>query len=1741
MKQTHLTRFLLFTFSMGLAMLMFGGVLGIMIPSATAHYLSPAANSCFVSVGNSGTTDYQSVDGSALQTAVNNALASTTLLVAGNCTGVQTINGETQTVYINNRDVTIIGGYANGNWGASPDPIANETVLDAGGGGRVFFITNNANVNLAYLTIRNGDAGSDFGGGLVTQSGATVSIEYSRIENNQADIGGGIFNYEPISINNSQLNNNRARAGGAIYNVDTITITNSSLFSNTATTNDGGAVFVNALAIIANSTFSYNQANNGEGGAISSDSTSPAIIEYITLSHNSASNGGGALHGNRNITLANSIIANTINGRDCTDDINNRLVDGGYNLIEDGSCLSASSSQSGDPNLADLADNGGPTLTQAILADSPARNGIPYGVAGCDSMAITDQRGVNRFGDAGCDIGAYEYVNSAPIGVNDAYTLNRDSTFTVPSMGVLANDSDADNDWLYASLITATNQGSLTLKHDGSFIYTTTDYLGSDSFSYMVADGALSPVAHWTFNEGSGNSTLDASGNGLNGILIDNASFRSSTLPSGQMFANASALNLDGNGDRVNIPDSSLINLDAHNQRTVSAWFQADNVNINSRKQVIWEEGGQITGMTIYLYDGSLYGGAWAEPNNWTGSWLSSNQISSGQWHHVALVLDSDSTTGPTANSFFLYLDGVLVDMGSAAQLGSHSGNIGIGDVNQDISFHDTGDYAGSGGHGFAGQIDDLRVMNLAANVNDVNTLMVAWPGLADIATVSLTVTPIVYSLNAVNDMFTTTEDIVLDVPTVGVLANDSSDGGDPLYAALSGGPANGAVMMAMDGAFVYTPTLHFNGVDLFSYTLRGAPPAVAYWPFDEGSGTSTADASNYSLNHPGTLSGASFTTNVPFDITFVNPSALNFDGVDDVMMVSNSTDINTGSHRQRTISLWFRVEDVTINTRKQILWEQGGTGNGINLYVYDGAVYGGAWANTYSWAGSWISSTQISSGQWHHVVLVLDSESTTPTADGIQLYLDGQWQATDAATIIPSHSANIGVGNVRDATVFHNESVSGNGGHGLAGQLDDIRIMNVALTTADIATLRAYPASQTETATVTLNVTSVPDPPTGENDSYQTVINRPMVIASPGVLGNDTEPDGDNMTVVVAEPPVNGDVLLQSDGAFVYTPTLDFVGTDSFTYTVTDDSAAVLSATAAVHITIYPAVIDLSDSCGTGEDVVTAVAEAVAIPLTTTISLAPNCSYTLTAVYATDPDGYGPIGLPIITNTLIISGNGATIIRDETAEPFRFFYVADSGHLILHQTVLDNGYARGGDGAKYTDAGGGGGGAAGMGGAIFNKGELTIDQSSLLNNQARGGDGASSSLGNSGGAGGGGGGMGGDGVGRNGGGLYGGAAAQPTGQAGGEGGGGGGTLYSGQNGGAGGFGGGGGAGGGNSGSATGRRGGDGGFGGGGGGAGDKPTGSVSAIGGSAGFAGGRGGNGGIGNAGSGGGGGGLGGAIFNYGGTVTLQNSSFISNTAQGGVRGSGNGGSLGQGLGYGGALFNYSGTMNLRYSTVATNSATSDGSGIYNYIGATLSLSATIIADSMNTDCVNNGGNINVSNSLIETHTDCGAPLMADPQFGPLGRYGGTPTLFVPFGSPVQDVISLGVDGCGTAVGIDQRGLARPQIGGCDIGAFEVSGLPAVTPTLSISNIANVTARLDWSVAVANCSYDVYRSDTPYGNYTVLTDGLMGDGYDDNGAIGNTAVNYFYYVEAVNCPDSSRATSNRVGEFDVVIVGGS
>ncbi len=117
----------------------------------------------------------------------------------------------------------------------------------------------------------------------------------------------------------------------------------------------------------------------------------------------------------------------------------------------------------------------------------------------------------------------------------------------------------------------------------------------------------------------------------------------------------------------------------------------------------------------------------------------------------------------------------------------------------------------------------------------------------------------------------------------------------------------------------------------------------------------------------------------------------------------------------------------------------------------------------------------------------------------------------------------------------------------------------------SDSFTYSVSDSAESATATVSISINPVNDAPVANNDSVVTDEDSPF---SGDVSTNDSDIDGDSLTYALGTGPANGSITFNSDGTFTYDPALNFNGSDSFTYSVSDGAE---SATATVSITVNP------------------------------------------------------------------------------------------------------------------------------------------------------------------------------------------------------------------------------------------------------------------------------------------------------------------------------------------------------------------------------------------------------------------------------------------------------------------------------------------------------------------------------------------------------------------------------------------
>jgi uncharacterized repeat protein (TIGR03803 family)/VCBS repeat-containing protein len=104
-------------------------------------------------------------------------------------------------------------------------------------------------------------------------------------------------------------------------------------------------------------------------------------------------------------------------------------------------------------------------------------------------------------------------------------------------------------------------------------------------------------------------------------------------------------------------------------------------------------------------------------------------------------------------------------------------------------------------------------------------------------------------------------------------------------------------------------------------------------------------------------------------------------------------------------------------------------------------------------------------------------------------------------------------------------------------------------------------------TATISITISPVNDLPNAVDDTFSTNEDAPLAVAAPGILSNDTDLEGNNLSALGVAAPAHGTLSLATNGSFTYTPAPDYSGADAFTYRANDGTAS--SEIATVRITV--------------------------------------------------------------------------------------------------------------------------------------------------------------------------------------------------------------------------------------------------------------------------------------------------------------------------------------------------------------------------------------------------------------------------------------------------------------------------------------------------------------------------------------------------------------------------------------------
>lgn len=369
-----------------------------------------------------------------------------------------------------------------------------------------------------------------------------------------------------------------------------------------------------------------------------------------------------------------------------------------------------------------------------------------------------------------------EAVNDAPIGMNDQYATDEDVQLTIGiDAGVLANDSDVDNDLLQAKLAVGPEHGTLELNVNGSFTYTPDEnYHGTDAFIYQIDDG--SALSQLIVVELLVNSVNDAPVARNDEYVTDEDQALVIAAATGVLLNDS-----DVDGDAL--------------QATLGV--------------------GPEHGTLLFNPDGSF---TYTPDENYHGLDAFTYQVSDGTDSSdlaVVEILVNPVNDAPVSQNdeYVTDEDQQLVISTAAGVLANDSDvdgdtlqvTLDVGPEHGNLVFNPDGSFTYTPDENYNG-LDSFTYW--AGDGNAVSNL----------ATVKIIINAVNDAPQALADSYVTDKDQTLTVAAPGVLSNDSDVDGDTLTAILVDQPQHGALQWAADGSFVYVPQAGYTGQDEFTY-----------------------------------------------------------------------------------------------------------------------------------------------------------------------------------------------------------------------------------------------------------------------------------------------------------------------------------------------------------------------------------------------------------------------------------------------------------------------------------------------------------------------------------------------------------------------------------------------------------------------------------------------------------------------------------------------------------------------------------------------------------------------------------------------------------------------------------------------------------------------------------------------------------------------------------------------------------
>ena len=383
-------------------------------------------------------------------------------------------------------------------------------------------------------------------------------------------------------------------------------------------------------------------------------------------------------------------------------------------------------------------------------------------------------------------------------------------------------------------------------------------------------------------------------------------------------------------------------------------------------------------------------------------------------------------------------------------------------------------------------------------------------------------------------DSYSTNEDTALTA-TLGVddlLQNDSDVDGDSLSVNTTpvSDVTNGTLTLNADGTFTYTPNANFNGTDNFTYEVS-----------DGNGGTATASVTITVTPVNDAPVAADTTINATEDTVYNGtlPAASDADG--DPVTYALGTAATNGT--------------AVVNADGSFSYTPNANYNGGDSFTYT-VDDGNGGNNTYTVTVN--------------VAPVNDAPVANPDAytvnEGSTTTLDLAANDTDADDGLDLASITIVSGPTNGTLTVNTD-----------GTVDYTHDGSETLADSFIYTIDDLSGMTSNTGIVSLTITPVNDAPIPGNDNLTTNQGTPLTITPiTDLLVNDTDAEGNLLTITSFTQPANGTVVNNGDGTWTYTPDSTFNGVDSITYTIDDGNGG--TATATLNLIINP-VIDTTSN----------------------------------------------------------------------------------------------------------------------------------------------------------------------------------------------------------------------------------------------------------------------------------------------------------------------------------------------------------------------------------------------------------------------------------------------------------------------------------------------------------------------------------------------------------------------------------